>query len=185
MALSRSSAVNLKALTLQQPSEKLQRSYNDYIIELKDEERYPYPLDLPHHDFTALITTLQDYSLGKNLPSWLVPNTTYWLLHNNEIVGCSHLRHELNEALRQAGGHIGLGIRPAYRGKGLGKVLLQKTLEKAKEKHIQEVHIHCYGDNVASMRMIESVGATIHSAVAQENSNQKVLRYIFNTKALR
>ncbi len=162
------------------PTTRYKTSYNRYIEELKDEERYPYPMDLDHVDFDAFVRRLSNYSLGKALPEWMVPNTTYWLMENDEVIGCSHLRHELNESLEFAGGHIGIGIRPSFRGKGLGKLLLELTLNKAREKHIEQVHIHCYQSNIASKKLLESVGAIFDSKEQAEDSNEIVLRYLYH-----
>ncbi|WP_395338922.1 GNAT family N-acetyltransferase [Ningiella sp. W23] len=165
-------------MQLTAPHAQFEQSYRDYIQELGDEERYPYPMDLPFDDFAVFVSTLKGYDKGIKLPHNLVPNSTYWLISNNEIVGCSHLRHHLNAALEHAGGHIGLGIRPRYRNKGLSTILLRQTLDKAREKGIDDVHIHCYADNLASKRMIEACGAKLHSQVFLSEHSKTVLRYI-------
>ena len=162
------------------PSIDLKNSYLSYIEELGNEDRYPYPLDLDHSDFEALIDRLKLYSKGLNLPDWLVPNTTFWLVHENQILGCSHLRHYLNEELAYAGGHIGLGIRPSSRGLGLSKVILNLTINEAKDIGIDKIHIHCYLDNIKSRRMIESTGAILSSTEKLVKNSQTVLRYIYN-----
>lgn len=161
------------------PSTKYKDSYLAYITELEGEERYPYPMDLEHTDFDALVGTLTDYSNGVNLLDWMVPNSTYWLVQGNEIEGCSHLRHELNDMLAQAGGHIGLGVRPSFRGRGLGKQLLNLTLDKALEKQIEQVHIHCHETNITSKQLIESVGARLDSTVISDTGEKVILRYIY------
>lgn len=163
------------------PKLNFKADYDKYIQELGNEERYPYPMDLPHHDFEALIQLLHDYSEGRNLPVEMVPNTTFWLVNKQEIVGVAHLRHTLNSALSHAGGHIGVGVRPKYRGKGLSKKLLEMTLAKALQLNIQEVHIHCYKDNAVSANMIKSVGAILSSELTIElGAKQKIVqRYIY------
>ena len=162
-----------------QPTIKYKNSYANYIKELGSEERYPYPMDFDYSDFQAFVKKLDDFSKGINLPAHLVPNTTYWLIKNNEIVGCSHLRHELNQALHHAGGHIGLGVRPSYRGKGLGKRLLLLTIEKARNMGISDVHIHCYKSNLVSKNLLKTVGALLHSEGEIEGSNERLLRFIY------
>lgn len=166
------------------PSNQYKKSYFAYINELAGEERYPYPMDLEHTDFSALVTTLIDYSNGINLLDWMVPNSTYWLVQDDEIVGCSHLRHELNEMLLHAGGHIGLGIRPSCRDKGFGKLLLNLTLEKAREKHIKQVHIHCHEANITSKQLIESVGAKLDSTITPDHGEKVILRYVYHQGTL-
>lgn len=169
-----------KIMKLISPSIDFKNSYFSYIEELGNEERYPYPMDLEHANFEALVDRLTLYSKGINLPDWLVPNTTFWLMNKNQICGCSHLRHCLNEELEFAGGHIGLGIRPTYRGKGLSKILLNLTIKKAINMGINKVHIHCHQSNIHSKRMIESTGAILSSTVALEESKQTLLRYVYS-----
>ncbi|MBO7924598.1 GNAT family N-acetyltransferase [Alteromonas sp. KS69] len=162
------------------PLVEFENSYLDYIKELGSEERYPYPMDLDCSNFPAFVQLLSNYSKGINLPNHMVPNTTFWLIENQEIVGCSHLRHTLNDSLKHAGGHIGLGIRPSYRGKGVGKRLLSQTIEQANKIDITAVHIHCYKSNIASAKLIESSGATLDSTVDLEDGSEKVLRFIYD-----
>lgn len=157
----------------------LQSTYAAYINELGNEERYPYPMDLAHEDFNALVSLLNDYSEGRNLPSWLVPNTTFWLVYKHEIVACSHLRHSLNQQLEEAGGHIGFGVRPSYRGKGISKILLNETLKQAKLKDIHKVHIHCYASNLASVGLIKSVGASLIQKQQLSQEKQTLLKYVY------
>ncbi len=164
------------ALQLVQPSAQFELSYRKYIEELGNEERYPFPMDFPHEDFPALLTKLRNFELGIDLPEGFIASSTYWLVEGNELVGVSNLRHELTPSLRHAGGHIGLGIRPSCRGKGLGKLLLAQTLIKAREKGITDVHIHCYKGNGPSAGMIIANGGTLHSELV--DGKDTVLRYI-------
>ncbi|WP_408582003.1 GNAT family N-acetyltransferase [Enterococcus avium] len=39
------------------------------------------------------------------------------------------IRHELNEFLREFGGHIGFGVRPTERGKGYATEILRLGLK--------------------------------------------------------
>jgi len=150
------------------PHIAFEQSYKDYIAELGDEERYPYPMDLPHTDFACLIDLLNNFSIGEKLLDDMVANTTFWLVDNREIVAVSHLRHELNAALLHMGGHIGIGVRPSYRGKGLSKYLLNLTIEEAHKRNIHNVHIHCYKDNRASVNMILACGGVFESELLSE-----------------
>ncbi len=166
------------SIELVRPSPQYEASYNDYIVELGEEERYPFPMDFDHTDFQALLEKLDDFSSGRNVPNGYVPATTYWLVEEGELIGVSNLRHHLNERIRESGGHIGLGIRPSYRGQGLGVRLLELTIEKARELKIEEIHIHCHKSNEASSRMIKSVGASLHSEIAEVGSSEVVQRYV-------
>jgi len=158
------------------PCAAYKASYINYIQELGDEERYPFPLDFDHQDFSALLTKLENFSNGSGIPDNFVPATTYWLVDGEELVGVSNLRHYLNERLRYSGGHIGLGIRPSFRGKGLGKLLLALTIEKAVELGIKEIHVHCHKNNEASARMIRANNGSLESEF--EEAGEALQRYV-------
>ncbi|MCB1583633.1 MAG: GNAT family N-acetyltransferase [Marinicella sp.] len=163
-------------MKLVKPHIKYQSSYLAYIVELGDEERYPFPMDFDHHDFPAMLQRIADFEQGVNLPLGYVPSTTYWLVQGDEILGAANLRHQLNDVLRTAGGHIGLGIRPKYRQQGLSVRLLQLTLEQAENKGINPVHVHCYQENIASARMIMACGGVLDSEI--ESDGVVVQRYL-------
>lgn len=160
------------------PSEKYECSYRTYIQELGDEERYPFPLDFDHGDFPALIRRLSDFEIGRDLPEGYVPSTTYWLVENKELVGVSNLRHFLNERIFNAGGHIGLGIRPKARGRGLGNLLLSLTITEARKQGIGELHIHCHKHNTVSAKMIVANGGVLSSEFQSAEFSDIVQRFI-------
>jgi predicted acetyltransferase len=137
-------------------------------------------MDFDYSDFPALIKKLTNYSKGMGLPDWLVPNTTYWLINGNEIIGVSHLRHHLNSALLESGGHIGLGVRPSYRGKGYGNILLDLTINEAKELGIDDIHIHCHKDNKVSSQMIQSSGGILIDEIKEDGTDKIIVRYIIS-----
>lgn len=166
------------SIELISPNSNLQTSYNDYILELGDEERYPFPLDFDHSDFQALLGRLRDFSKGQNIPEGYVPATTYWLVENDELVGVSNLRHHLNDRILESGGHIGLGIRPSSRGRRLSIKLLELTIQEARKMNIEKIHIHCHKSNEASSRMIRAVGAELESEVQEMGSSELVQRYV-------
>ncbi|MBL1379399.1 GNAT family N-acetyltransferase [Zobellella iuensis] len=153
-------------------------SYRDYVAELGDEERYPFPMDFDHRDFPAMLARINDFATGKNLPAGYVPSTTYWLVQGNSLLGVSNLRHYLNDRIRHMGGHIGLGIRPGYRGRGLGSVLLRLTIAQARARGLEEIHVHCEQANRASARMIVANGGVLDSEVAGSGGYGVVQRYL-------
>lgn len=148
------------------------------MCELGDEERYPFPLDFEHSDFAALLRRLDDFATGRNLPAEFVPASTYWLVQGSDLVGVSNLRHYLNDRIRHNGGHIGLGIRPSYRGRGLGNLLLALTIQEARKKGIAQVHVHCHKGNTASARMIARNGGKLDSEVSDAGSEEVIQRYL-------
>lgn len=159
------------------PDSGYEHSYRQYIRELGEEERYPFPLDFPHDDFRALLARLEEIASGIGIPEGFVPSSTFWLVEDGELLGVSNLRHYLNDRIRSHGGHIGLGIRPARRGRGLGNLLMALTIGEARRRGIAEIHIHCLQGNIASARTILRNGGVLESESAQGDSPGIIQRY--------
>ena len=160
------------------PCAEYEQSYREYIQELGDQERYPFPLDFQHHDFPALLERLSDYAEGIGLPQGYVASSTFWLVDSGELLGVSNLRHELNDVLREHGGHIGLGVRPSAQGRGLGKRLLALTIQEARKRGIEDIHIHCHKGNRASAGMILANGGVLQSEGPYGHAGEIVQRYV-------
>ena len=116
-----------------------------------------------------------DYSKGKNLPEWFVPNTTYWLIDHDTFIGHINIRHTINDTLKKEGGHIGYAIRPTEQQKGYGYTILTLALPKAKEIGIQKALITCYENNIASAKIIEKNGGIYQDTITFKDN--KVKRY--------
>ena len=167
-----------ESLSLILPSAEYEQSYREYIAELGDDERYPFPLDFEHDDFPAMLQRLSDCADGVGLPQGYVASSTFWLVDGGELLGVSNLRHELNEMLREHGGHIGLGVRPSSQGRGLGKRLLALTLREARRRGIEEVHVHCNKGNLPSAGMILANGGVLQSEGPYGHAGEIVQRYV-------
>src|SRR5690606_39005261 len=83
------------------------------------------------------------------------------LVEGGEVVGVSNLRHRLTDALRIEGGHIGYGIRPTARGRGLGREILRLTLAQARRRGIDAVLLTCAKANAASAAVIAANGGRL------------------------
>ncbi len=163
------------------PALEYEDSYRSYIDELGDAERYPFTLDLEFDDFSALVTRLNNFARGIDLPDDLVPNTTFWLVEDGEIVGVSSLRHHMTERLRRLGGHIGFSVRPSAQGRGVAKELLRQTLAQAGRLGISEVLVVCLKENPASSRVIEANGGRLESEYSVPEYDGLLLRYVIQT----
>ena len=120
--------------------------------------------DVSFEEFRSrVIPRMRANGRGEGLPDGYVPSTTYILYEDGVAVGRFHMRHFLNEALRQGGGHIGYGIGPSFRGRGLATAGLSLAIEKARaivpEK---ELYLSCWKSNPASLRVMLKNGAYIH-----------------------
>lgn len=87
--------------------------------------------------------------------------TYLWVVEGGDFLGAITLRHALNDFLLRAGGHIGYGIRPSARGRGLATWALGSVLPEARALGLARVLITCHDDNVASARTIEKNGGIL------------------------
>lgn len=87
-----------------------------------------------------------------------VPTTHLWAVSEGEFVGRISIHHELNDALRVAGGHIGYDTVPSFRGRGVATEMLRQALPVAQTLGLAQVLITCDETNAASIRVIEKNG---------------------------
>ncbi|TFG47244.1 MAG: GNAT family N-acetyltransferase, partial [Candidatus Brocadiia bacterium] len=106
-----------------------------------------------------------------------VPANTYWLICEDRIVGTCNLRHELNDFLKNFGGHVGYSIRPTERGKGYGNLILGLSLEKARDLGIKRVLVTCDDNNIASARVIENNGGKLADKIKKDDTEVLLRRY--------
>ncbi|MED2934646.1 GNAT family N-acetyltransferase [Bacillus wiedmannii] len=163
--------MNVSLLT---PTTDLQEEYLDFYKEWKDsgETMIPWVISKDPSNFKAMIQELHDAHNGVNLPEPWVPDSTYWLVtDNNRIVGAVNIRHSLTEHLFNAGGHIGYGIRPSERRKGYATKLLELSLEKTKELNITKALVVCDKANTASEKTILHNGGLRDHDFTEEDGN--------------
>ena len=65
-----------------------------------------------------------------------------------------NIRYTLSEDMAEIYGHIGYGVRPTERRKGIATYMLKEALMKCKEKGMPEVILGCYEDNIGSNKTI-------------------------------
>lgn len=97
--------------------------------------------------------------------------TVRWIVEDERVQGGIALRHELNEVT----GHIGYGIRPSARGRGLATWALGEILNHASSLGMSRVMLVCLGDNVASIKTIEHHGGVLAEVV--DRDDRSVRRY--------
>lgn len=60
-------------------------------------------------------------------------------------------------------GRFGISISQDYRGKGLGRVMMEETLKQAKQiLGLQMIELTCYADNIVGQKLYESLGFTMY-----------------------
>lgn len=146
-------------------------------------------------DFSRYVREVEEHARGVNVPEGLVPNTTFWLMAGERMVGTLSLRHTLNEYLAYEGGHIGFCIRPSERRKGHMTRFLRLALDEARElgrtpkealvdklpvarDGLRRVLITCESTNLASAGVIRACGGVLEDErVSRKHVGEIVQRY--------
>ena len=101
--------------------------------------------------FAAWVARLIAESVpAKPLDAGRVPCTYRWIVEGDRVLGGIALRHELSDL-----GHIGYGVRPSARRRGLATWALGQILGEAQLLGLDRVLILCAADNIASAKTIE------------------------------
>lgn len=100
-------------------------------------------------------------SKGINLKEGYVPQTIYWVMEDDNVVGIGKLRHYLNDHLLKHGGNIGYGVALNYRGKGIATKALALLIEEAKQYDQEEVLLTTDENNIGSRKVIENNGGIL------------------------
>lgn len=109
----------------------------------------------------------------------LVPANTFFLIReeDDKIVGMIDLRYELNDYLRNIGGHIGYSIRPTERRKGYNKVNLYLCLLEAQKRGLEKVLVTCADYNVGSRNTINAFDGDLEKKMIDESDNETMELY--------
>lgn len=172
--------MNLKLVS---PSVELKESYLEYISEWVNtkEKIVPMSSDPKHLTFEDMLDKWLEESTEKVLARRLVPANTYFLVDdNNKIYGCLNFRHYLNDHLQLVGGHIGYGVRPSERRKGIASYMLKLGLDIIKDEHnLDKVLITCDKSNIGSAKTIIANGGILENEVIDmDKINQRYFIYL-------
>lgn len=121
--------------------------------------------------FADFVQSLRDAERGVGQPDGWVPCTTYWIVDSaqpGQVLGSLVLRHHLeNDFLLEYGGHIGYGVRPSARRRGVASAALRASLPPARAHGLDRVMLTCDEDNVASRATIEGCGGVFERMAGQ------------------
>lgn len=147
---------------------KLSKEYETHLTEMMDEwivekdDIVPYSIiKNDYHDFDKYLENIE----LKEPKNGYVPDSTFFCLDEERdiFVGAVNIRHYLSERLLLNGGHIGDGVRPSERGKGIGTKMVGLALEECKKLGIYKVLMVCNKENPASARTIQKNGGILEN----------------------
>ncbi|MBI3072120.1 MAG: GNAT family N-acetyltransferase [Deltaproteobacteria bacterium] len=159
------------------PTERCRESFLRGLREFRS-EGLPWwmggDIEIAEHDFAAFVASrLAD---SNRRTDTFVPTTHLWALMEDEFVGRISIHHELNDALRIEGGHIGYDTVPSFRGRGVATEMLRQALPVARALGLGAVLVTCDDTNAASIRVIERNGGSLWEAKALD-ANRPLKRY--------
>ena len=105
----------------------------------------------------------------------LVPDSTFFCLDEERgiIVGAVNIRHWLNASLLLNGGHIGDGVRPSERRKGIATKMITLALDECRTLGISRVLMVCDKENTASAKSIQRNGGILENEVEVNGTLQQ------------
>lgn len=168
----RLSAFLKSALGLEEPLRlvKAGPEYRHLLCDMMDEwtgaEEDITPWAIVRSDYHHFDTWLQSLEV-KQPTEKAVPDSTFFCLDaaRNRMVGAVNIRHFLNERLLKNGGHIGDGVRPSERGRGIGTKMIGLALDECRKLGIEKVLMVCDKDNIASARTIRKNGGVLENEI--------------------
>lgn len=139
---------------------ELSYEYKQQLFEMMNEwvsynENHPNENHAPwkifkndYHDFDEYLKEINCKEESKDY----VSDSTYFCFdeERNIFVGAVNFRHYLNLKLLQDGGHLGDGVRPSERKKGVATEMIRLCLDKCKDYGLKRVMITCFSSNIGS-----------------------------------
>lgn len=150
---------------------RLSPEYRPQLNEMMDEWTasgetiVPYAIrKTDYRDFDRYLPSLE---VGHDRDECLVPDSTFFCLDDerNIFVGAVNIRHWLNEGLLLNGGHIGDGVRPSERRKGIATKMIGLALEECRKLGIDRVLMVCDRENTGSAKSIVNNGGVLENEV--------------------
>lgn len=168
-------------IRLVSPTEKCRESFLRGLREFRH-EGLPWwvggDLDAVEQDFAAFVATkLAD---ANRRTETFVPATHLWAvtaIAEEQFVGRISIRHELNDALRTFGGHIGYDTVPSFRGRGVATEMLRQALPVARALGLTEILVTCDDTNAASIRVIERNGGALRETKVLDPNRPRKRHY--------
>lgn len=121
-----------------------------------------YQSEMSWPDF---VERTQQMRHGQELPKGYVPATFLIAEVDGVLIGRASIRHELNTFLLDYGGHIGYGVRPAFRRRGYATEILRRSLQYIRELGVEDVLLTCFEENIGSASVIQACGGELENIV--------------------
>lgn len=124
-----------------------------------------------YHDFANYCANLDEQHPREGL----VPGSTFFCLDCDRdlMVGAVNIRHTLNDALLINGGHIGDGVVPSERRKGIATAMIGLALEECRRLGIHRVLMVCDRENIGSAKSIRRNGGVLENEIVVDGVTEQ------------
>ena len=159
---------------------RLSEAYREQLGDMMDEWTATGETIVPcaivkndYRDFDRYLAQLE----VKEAADGLVRDSVFFCLDDetNRFVGAVNIRHRLNALLLRSGGHIGDGVRPSERRRGVATRMIAMALEECRRLGIERVLMVCDKDNIASARSIQKNGGVLENEL--DDGGTMIQRY--------
>lgn len=117
-----------------------------------------YDIDYLQNDFEEFVKDRLDIDNGFLAKRWNTQVHTYWLIRDGESIGQVEIRPNLDSPmLREAGGNIGMIMRPSVVGRGYAFHCIPQFKEVFKKLGLTKIMVSCDITNKASFKLISGV----------------------------
>lgn len=149
---------------------KLEPKYRRHLEEMMaewyiaGEKIVPYAIR--KNDYRDFAHYLENLEIKKETDG-RVPDSTFFCLDEERdiFVGAVNIRHYLTEAMRLNSGHIGDGVRPSERRKGIATKMIGLALMECRKLGIRKVLMVCDKKNIGSAKSIRRNGGVLENEV--------------------
>ena len=128
--------------------------------------------------FETLLGIMNNQSMGLNLNSGRVPATMLYAFLDGKIVGRSSIRHELNDFLKNLGGHVGYAVATNFRNRGIATEIMRQSINYCREVlKLKKILVTCDDDNLGSIKTIEKNNGILENKISEKDNGVLTRRY--------
>jgi len=129
---------------------ELVESFRRCLDSVARERRFLCFLEAPPlESCRAFITS----NIANGVPQWVA-------LHPGEVVGWCDVEPLAHEGFKHCG-RLGMGVHKDSRGRGIGRRLIEQTLDHARQRGLERVELEVFASNAVAIRLYEQVGFVI------------------------
>jgi len=156
-------------------NERYSAAYAQYLQVCRNEglDYYTMSVDDPE----LFLNNVVRHAQGLSLPEGWGRYSTYFCMHNEEILGTIRLRHTSNAFIENVIGHIGYETKPAARNLGVATFMLLHIKELLTTPAI----LACSTTNSASQKVMQNSGATYLDSHFNASEGREITRYLLPT----